>query len=81
MDTKPYLLFSLNDSHYGIDTNIVREIFYLPELISVAETPRDVVGILNLRSQIVPIMHLSLRLGLPWAECNSDDYVIILKWQ
>ncbi|AFZ34617.1 CheW protein [Stanieria cyanosphaera PCC 7437] len=81
MDTKPYLLFSLNDSHYGIDANIVQEIFYLPELIALAETPHDVVGILNLRSQIVPVMHLSLRLGLPLTECEIDDYVIILKWQ
>ncbi|BAU63746.1 chemotaxis protein CheW [Stanieria sp. NIES-3757] len=81
MDTKPYLLFSLNNSHYGIDTTIIREIFYLPELVSLAETPKDVVGILNLRSNIVPVMHLALRLGLPLEECDIDDYVIILEWQ
>jgi len=76
---KPYLIFSLHDLHYGVDTLLVQEIFQLPELISVAEAPDDIVGMLNLRGKIVPVMHLDLRLGLPMQECQLSDSVIVLN--
>lgn len=81
MQNRPNLIFTLNGSRYGIDATIVREIFALPELISIAEAPIDILGILNFRSQIVPVMHLALRLGLPMSKCSLDNSVIILEWQ
>jgi len=76
---KPYLIFSLHDLHYGVDALLVQEIFQLPELMSVAEAPDDIVGMLNLRGKIVPVMHLNLRLGLPMEECQLTDSVIVLN--
>lgn len=76
---KPYLVFSLHELHYGVDALLVQEIFQLPELISVAEAPDDIVGMLNLRGKIVPVMHLNLRLGLPMQECQLSDSVIVLN--
>lgn len=76
---KPYLIFNLHDLHYGIDALLVQEIFQLPELISVVEAPDDIVGMLNLRGKIVPVMHLDLRLGLPMQECQLSDSVIVLN--
>ncbi|KJH71370.1 chemotaxis protein CheW [Aliterella atlantica] len=78
MENKPYLIFSLHNLYYGIDALLVQEIFQLPELISVAEAPDDIVGMLNLRGKIVPVMHLDLRLGLPMQECQLTDSVIVL---
>lgn len=77
---KPYLTFSLRDLHYGIEAILVQEIFQLPELTSVAEAPDDIVGLLNLRGKIVPVMHLDLRLGLPMQECQLSDSVIVLNY-
>lgn len=79
MENKPYLIFSLHNLYYGIDALLVQEIFQLPELISVAEAPDDIVGMLNLRGKIVPVMHLDLRLGLPMQECQLSDSVIVLN--
>lgn len=76
---KPYLIFSLHDLHYGVDALLVQEIFQLPKLLSVAEAPDDIVGMLNLRGKIVPVMHLNLRLGLPMQECQLSDSVIVLN--
>lgn len=79
MENKPYLIFSLQNLHYGIDALIVQEIFQLPELISVAEAPDDIVGMLNLRGKLIPVMHQGLRLGLPMQECQLSDSVIVLN--
>ncbi|MCU0535950.1 MAG: chemotaxis protein CheW [Hydrococcus sp. Prado102] len=64
---------------YGIEANLVKEIFFLPELTPIAEAPIDIVGILNLRGKIVPIMHLDLRLGNSIQECKISDRVIVLE--
>lgn len=81
MNTQSYLIFNLRDVQYGIDASIVKEIFLLPELIPIAEAPKDIVGILDLRGTITPIMHLDLRLGNPMQECNIGDSVIVLAWE
>ncbi len=81
MYTKSYLTFSLHDVQYGIDANVVREIFLLPELTSIAEVPIDIVGILNLRRKILPVMHLDLRLGNTLQECHLSDSVIVVEWE
>ncbi len=80
MENKPYLIFGLHDLHYGIDALLVQEIFYLPELIPIVEAPTDIVGVLNLRGQIVPVMHLNLRLGNSSKECYLSDSVVILNY-
>lgn len=81
MESKPYLIFSLHDLHYGIDAHLVQEIFLLPELTSITEAPDYIVGLLNLRSKIVPVMHLDLRLGHQMQECRLNDSVIVLQWE
>lgn len=78
---KPYLIFNLHDLKYGIDPIVVQEIFLLPELTPIAESPLDIIGVLNLRGKIIPVMHLDLRLGNQSLECHLSDSVIVIKWE
>lgn len=80
METKQYLTFELQDLQYGIEAALVQEIFPLPELIPIRETSTDNIGLLNLRGQIVPMMHLDLLQGHSVKECYPNDYVIIVEW-
>jgi purine-binding chemotaxis protein CheW len=81
MNSQNYLTFNLRELQYGIEASLVKEIFLLPELIPIAEAPIDIVGILNLREKIVPILHLDLRLGNPMQECKISDSVIVIEWE
>jgi purine-binding chemotaxis protein CheW len=81
MENQQHLLFQLNQLKFGLNTAHVREIFPLPELQPIADGPRDVIGILNLRGHVLPVMHLALRLGLPLAPCQLTDCVIVMDWQ
>ncbi|MBE9166809.1 chemotaxis protein CheW [Pleurocapsales cyanobacterium LEGE 06147] len=81
MESKPYLIFSLHGLPYAIDARRVREIFLLPELTPIEEAPEDIVGLLNLRSKVVPILHLDLRFKRPFRECHINDNVIVLESQ
>ena len=81
MEEQSYLIFRLRNLLYGISTSLVKEIFQLPEITPIPEAPADIMGILNLRSAIVPIMHLQKRLGQPVSECTTEDTVIVIEWQ
>lgn len=78
---KPYLLFSLDGSRYGIEAFCVQEIFFLPELTPVAEAPRDIAGILNLRGTILPVMDLNVRLGRRSRDYQLSDSIVVLELQ
>ncbi len=78
---KPFITFSLHGLLYGIDALLVQEIFYLPELTPIVEAPDDIVGLLNLRGKLLPVMHLALRLGQHLPECSLSDSVIVLAWE
>lgn len=81
MDNQTYLIFELNDLQYGIDTAYVWEIFQLPEITPIADAPGDIIGILNFRGKILPIMHLAKRLGQDMPSCQLSDSVIVIEWQ
>lgn len=81
MGIKPYLIFSLHDARYAIAAELVTEIFLLPELTPVAEAPPDIVGLLNLHSAYVPVMHLDLRFGHKFDRCHLTDSVIVVESQ
>jgi len=81
MKNKQYLTFRLHDLQYGIEAALVQEMFPLPELPPVPEATTNIMGLLNLRGQIVPIMHLDLLQGQPVKGCSISDYVIVLQWE
>jgi len=81
MANKPYLIFSINDSLYGVEAFCVQEIFALPNLTPIAETPPDIVGVVNLRGDILPVIDLNLRFGYQQLDYSLTDSVIVLEWQ
>ncbi|MGK7876047.1 MAG: chemotaxis protein CheW [Xenococcaceae cyanobacterium] len=74
-----YLTFSLNNSLYGISTFSVKEIFYLPELTPIPEARRDIVGVVNVRGDILPVMDINIRLGYKSPDYRLTDSVVVLS--
>lgn len=81
METQVYLLFELNQLQYGIEISQVREIFELPELTPIADAPGDIIGVLNFRGTVLPIMHLAKRLGQDSPPCQLSDSIVVVEWQ
>lgn len=81
METKPYLIFQQNGLLCGVEACCVREIFFLPELTPVAEAPDDIVGAIDLRGEILPVMDLNLRFGYLFQEYSLTDSVVVIEWE
>lgn len=80
MNNKEYLTFRLHNAQYAIEAALVQEILPLPEFTPVTEAAPDIIGLLNLRGEIVPIVHLALLQGDSLQDCNLSDYLIIMQW-
>jgi purine-binding chemotaxis protein CheW len=76
-----YLIFSLGESVYGIETSAVEEIFFLPEITPVLDAPREIVGLINLRGEILPILDIYLRFGYHSPEYSLTDSIVVIRWQ
>jgi len=74
-----YVIFSLHGLTYGIDAITVKEIFSLPELAIAIDAPEDIVGLLNLRGKLIPVMDLNRRFGYPFQEYKLGDSVIAIE--
>ncbi|MBE9226249.1 purine-binding chemotaxis protein CheW [Phormidium sp. LEGE 05292] len=81
MTNKPYLIFRINSSLYGVEAFCVQEIFSLPNLTPIAESSADLVGVVNLRGDILPVIDLNIRFGYEQLDYSLTDTIIVLEWQ
>lgn len=81
METKQYLTFRWHELQYGIETALVQEIFPLPELTPITENSIEIMGLLNVRGQMVPMIHLDLLQKRPLPSLHVSDSVIIVQWE
>ena len=75
--TVQQLTFSLAGEEYGVDILSVREIRGWSRVTRIPQTPRYLLGVLNLRGAIVPVMDLRMRFGLE-REAYGDSTVVII---
>jgi purine-binding chemotaxis protein CheW len=73
-----YLTFLLNDEKFAVHINSVQEIVELNQFTKVPNTPDYMLGIINLRGKVLPLLDTRLKLGLQPSERNSRNRVLIL---
>ncbi len=71
--------FYVGDALCGMDILNIQEINKLMEMTKVPQAPEYIVGILNLRGQIVTIIDLGLKLGLGKSEVSGESRNIIIS--
>ena len=73
------LTFDLAGETYGVDILRVQEIRGWSPVTRIPKTPKHVLGVLNLRGSIVPIVDLRVRFGLERAEFTPLTVIIVLS--
>lgn len=77
--TTQYIVIQLGDEKYGIDIQYVDNIVRMQRITRVPKVAEYLKGVINLRGDIVPVMNLRLKMGLPETEETKDTRIIILK--
>jgi len=73
------LTFVLGAETYGFDILRVQEIRGWSAVTKLPQSPAHVLGVLNLRGSIVPIVDLRMRFGLERAEYTSVTVIIVVS--
>ncbi|MDJ0786077.1 MAG: chemotaxis protein CheW [Myxococcota bacterium] len=73
-----YLAFRLGDVPYAIAVDGVREIVRMRPVTPVPRVPPEVSGVISLRGEIVQVVDLRRRLGMPEVEPSRSTRIIVL---
>lgn len=79
MSVNQAVVFELSGVRYGIEVVRVQEIIRMVDITPVSEADATVEGIINLRGQVLPVINLSRRLGLPEREWDRDSRIIVVE--
>ncbi|MEW6267056.1 MAG: chemotaxis protein CheW [Thermodesulfobacteriota bacterium] len=74
-----YLTFSLAPEEYGVGILKVREIIGMLAITPVPQTPGFIRGVINLRGQVIPVVDLRLKFGLPEIEYTERTSIIVVE--
>lgn len=71
--------FEIGGQEFCIDVCSVREIRGWTPTTSVPQTPDYVLGVINLRGAIIPVLDLGRRLGLGTTEPSSRHVIVVIE--
>ena len=74
-----FLTFFIGDEEYGLEILSVHEIIGIMDVTAVPRTPRHILGVINLRGKIIPILELRLKFGLPSIESTEETCIIVVQ--
>lgn len=77
--TSQYLTFFLNGQEYAVDILKVQGIQGWSSYTALPNTPEHILGVINLRGSIVPILDLRIRFSLSSVEYNDVTVIIVVK--
>ena len=74
-----YIVIRLGNELYGIDINYIDNMVRVPNMTRVPKVQPYILGVINLRGEVVPVMSIRLRMGLEATEVTKATRIIILK--
>ncbi|MCH8496889.1 MAG: chemotaxis protein CheW [Marinobacter sp.] len=74
-----YVTFRLDNETYGIDVMQIQEVLRYSEIAPVPGSPDYVLGIINLRGNVVTVIDTRRRFGLPDADVTDATRIVVLE--
>mgnify|MGYP001766717603 CR=1 FL=1 len=73
------VVFTLGDEEFGVDISQVREIVRVVQITYLPKAPTFIEGVVNLRGQVLAVIDLSKRLGVPSKERSETTRIIVVE--
>ncbi len=78
-ETSQYLTFKLEDEVFALDIVKVREVLDFTMVTKVPESPDFMLGVINLRGAVVPVVDMRLKFKMARAETTVNTRIIIFE--
>ncbi len=78
-ELKRWVTFQLDKEMYGVNVMQVREVLRYSDIAPVPGAPAYVLGIINLRGNVVTVIDTRMRFGLPSADITDSTRIMIIE--
>ena len=79
MATTQYLTFMLGEEHYAVEVEKVKEVLEFTKITHVPKMPPFMLGVINLRGSVVPVIDLRLKFGMEKTEKSVETGIIVME--
>jgi purine-binding chemotaxis protein CheW len=76
---KEIIVFELGENHYGVEVNGLQGIENYMQPTTMADAPNHVLGIVNIRKTIYPVLSLASKFGLQETPVTENTKMLILN--
>ena len=73
------VIFKVNEGEYGLDVAQVNAIETLTSVVPVPNAANHILGIMNLRGDVLPVFSLRTKFGLQEVPVNEQTKIIVTK--
>ncbi len=80
-ETAQFIVIRLGQEQYGIDISYIENIVRMQHITRVPKLAPYLKGVINLRGEVIPIMCLSMKMGLPVEDETKASRIIIIKME
>jgi purine-binding chemotaxis protein CheW len=77
---REWIVLEVGNIRCGIAITQIQEINKQIDMTPVHHAPAYVRGVINLRGQIVTVVDLRVKFGLPPLELNEDRCIVVVRW-
>jgi len=75
-----FLTFAIGDEDYGVEIAYVKEIIKMLSITKVPEMPSYIEGIINLRGDLIGVLDVRTRFGMPTKEYDEETCIIVMSY-
>ena len=73
------IIFTLGDNEYGLDITLVNAIENYTDIVPIPNAPSYILGILNLRGDVIPVYSLRKKFGMPEMPGQATTQLLVTK--
>jgi purine-binding chemotaxis protein CheW len=73
------VIFRVNTEEYGVDVSQIKSIERMCDITRVPNVEQYIIGVMNLRGSVIPVINLRKRFGFQVEEYKDETRIIVLK--
>jgi purine-binding chemotaxis protein CheW len=78
-ETKSFLSFKLGEENFTIPVMKIMEILEVPKITRVPQSPNFLVGVINLRGAVLPVIDSRIKFGMTPIEFTINTCILVLS--
>ncbi len=78
-DASQFLTFRLAEDIFAIDVIMAKEVLDFADVTKVPQTPDYMLGVINLRGSVVPVVDMRLKFGMRETDMTRDSCIIVVE--